>query len=124
MPVDTPTNIHALLRVRLGRGGDAGWHQDVWAHRHGHMELYGETGSLYLPTPASSVARSPWSPPAGEMPVPLSWDHPFGRTNMEDNGGAPRANYRTAGTADMAAAITANHHTVPAWTSRCTWSMC
>ena len=107
VPVDTPTNIHALLEFASGAVVTLGASWDVWAHRHGHMELYGETGSLYLPDP-NFFGGEVTMVAAGKSPVPLSWDHPFGRTNMEDNGGTPRANYRTAGLADMAAAIAAN----------------
>jgi len=103
VPVDTPTNSHGILEFASGALVTLSASWDVWAHRHANMELYGETGSLYLPDPnffggdVSLVA-------AGKAPVPLSWDHPFGRPNHDDKGVA-RANYRTAGLAEMAAAI-------------------
>ncbi|MCB1337648.1 MAG: Gfo/Idh/MocA family oxidoreductase [Maritimibacter sp.] len=106
VPVGTPTNIHAVMEFENGAIVTLGASWDVWAHRHGNMELYGETGSLYVPDPnffggdVSLVA-------AGKAPVELSWDHPFGRPNKTDNSGTARANYRTAGLAEMASAIAA-----------------
>ncbi len=103
VPVDTPTNIHAILEFASGALVTLGASWDVWAHRHGNMELYGETGSLYLPDP-NFFGGEVTLVAAGKAPVPLSWDHPFGRQNHDDKG-VPRANYRTAGLAEMAAAI-------------------
>jgi predicted dehydrogenase len=51
VPVDTPTNIHALLEFANGATVTLGASWDVWAHRHANMELYGETGSLFVPDP-------------------------------------------------------------------------
>lgn len=107
VPVKTPTNIHALLEFEQGATITVSTSWDVWAHRHGHMELYGQTGSLFLPDPNffGGVLEK-----AGEdgaiAPVEL-WDHPFGQANeeLETN---PRANYRTAGLADMALSILAD----------------
>ena len=104
VPVDTPTNVHAILEFASGALVTFGASWDVWAHRHANMELYGETGSLYLPDP-NYFGGDVTLAAAGHDPVPLSWDHPFGRPNAEDNSGTLRANYRTAGLAEMAAAI-------------------
>ena len=104
VPVDTPTNIHAILEFASGALVTLGASWDVWAHRHGNMELYGETGSLYLPDP-NFFGGDVTLVAAGRDPVPLSWDHPFGRPNAEDNAGVARANYRAAGLAEMATAI-------------------
>ncbi len=104
VPVGTPTNIHAILEFASGALVTLAASWDVWAHRHGNMELYGETGSLYLPDP-NFFGGDVTLVPAGRDPVPLSWDHPFGRANTEDNSGTPRANYRAAGLAEMATAI-------------------
>lgn len=104
IPVDTPTNIHAILEFASGALVTLAASWDVWAHRHPNMELYGETGSLYVPDP-NFFGGDVTLVAAGRDPVPLGWDHPFGRLNHEDNGGNLRANYRTAGLADMAAAI-------------------
>ena len=109
VPVETPTNIHAVLEFASGALVTLGASWDVWAHRHGNMELYGETGSLYVPDPNFFGGEVTFVA-AGKDPVPLSWDHPFGRFNAEDNSGTKRANYRTAGLADMATAIAAGRN--------------
>ena len=69
------------------------------------MELYGSKGSLYLPDPnffggaVLSVAHQ--SDPQEISPR----GHPFAVSNTQDGQGIDRANYRCAGLADMAAAI-------------------
>ena len=45
------------------------------------------------------------SGPDGRAEALPDQDHPFGVANMKDSGGRRRANYRSAGLADMAAAI-------------------
>ena len=100
IPVDTPTNIHALLEFANGATVTLGTSWDVWAHRHANMELYGETGSLFVPDPnffggAVEIGRS-----EKDITALPEWDHPFGVPNQDD-----RANYRCAGLADMAAGI-------------------
>ena len=56
VPVDTPTNIHAILEFASGALVTLGASWDVWAHTHGNMELYGENGSLYgVPEPGSML---------------------------------------------------------------------
>ncbi|MDG1116162.1 MAG: Gfo/Idh/MocA family oxidoreductase [Flavimaricola sp.] len=105
VPVDTPTNIHALLEFANGATVTLGASWDVWKHRHANMELYGETGSLFVPDPnffGGTVEK------AGSDGVVVPLDergHPFGVPNHTSNDGAPRANYRCAGLADMATAI-------------------
>ncbi|MEJ1993122.1 MAG: Gfo/Idh/MocA family oxidoreductase [Maritimibacter sp.] len=104
VPVDTPTNIHALLEFESGAIVTLGASWDVWAHRHPIMELYGESGSLYLPDPnffGGDVALV--GPDKVEMPQ--SWEHPFGVLNFTDNAGNEHANYRCSGLADMASGI-------------------
>jgi predicted dehydrogenase len=100
VPVNTPTNIHALLDFANGAVVTLGASWDVWAHRHANMELYGETGSLFVPDPnffGGTVEKSGESNDITAMPA---WDHPFGIPNQDG-----LANYRCAGLADMAAAI-------------------
>ncbi|WP_342076699.1 Gfo/Idh/MocA family oxidoreductase [Yoonia sp. SS1-5] len=101
VPVNTPTNIHALLEFVNGATITLGASWDVWANRHGHMELYGEDASLFLPDPNffGGVVEIGGQDQAIQ-PLP-AWDHPFGVPN-DDEG---RANYRCAGLADMATAI-------------------
>ena len=104
IPVRTPTNIHALLEFHSGATVTLTASWDVWAHRHANMELYGTEGSVFVPDPnffggVVEVAGK------GEAIHPLAaWDHPFGQINQNSPQG-PRANYRTAGLADMAAAL-------------------
>ena len=104
IPVRTPTNIHALLEFQMGATVTFSASWDVWAHRHGNMELYGRNGSLSVPDPnffGGAVVR------AGRDGVfaPLAgWDHPFGIPN-DHKSDIPRSNYRAAGLADMARAL-------------------
>lgn len=106
IPVKTPTNIHALLEFQNGATITLSASWDVWAHRHGSMELYGTEGSLFVPDPnffGGAVEASG----RGKDIQPLEmWDHPFAVNNWEHPLG-PIANYRTAGLADMADAILA-----------------
>ncbi|MBR0555434.1 Gfo/Idh/MocA family oxidoreductase [Ciceribacter sp. L1K23] len=104
IPVETPTNIHALMEFQNGATitFSASW--DVWSHRHANMELYGTEGSLYVPDPnffGGLVEASGRNKDIQPLPA---WEHPFGVNNQESPQG-PRANYRTAGLADMAMAI-------------------
>lgn len=101
--VETPTNIHALIEFESGSTITLATSWDVWAHRHGDMELYGSEGSLFLPDPnffggdVEMVVRDAAST------VVEAWDHPF----LVPNWGPGLANYRGSGLADMAAAIIA-----------------
>lgn len=100
VPVNTPTNIHALLDFANGAIITLGASWDVWAHRHAHMELYGETGSIFVPDPNFFGGAVEIGEPDKEITALPAWDHPFGIPNQD-----ARANYRCAGLADMAAAI-------------------
>lgn len=100
VPVDTPTNIHALLEFHNGATVTLGASWDIWAHRHEAMELYGENGSIYIPDPNFFGGDVEIGGDSGGMAVMAAWGHPFGVPNQ---GG--RANYRCAGLADMATAI-------------------
>lgn len=101
VPVDTPTNIHALLEFVNGATITMSTSWDVWSHRHANMELYGEEGTIYVPDPnffGGDVEVGGKDKTITKLPV---WDHPFGIPNQESH-----ANYRCAGLADMATAIT------------------
>ncbi len=103
VPVDTPTNIHALLDFESGATITLGASWDITAHRHANMELYGSEASLYLPDPnffGGDLQRATKE----ETETLAPWEHPFGIANDEHPGGM-RANYRCAGLADMMAAI-------------------
>jgi predicted dehydrogenase len=104
IPVKTPTNIHALLEFENGATITLSTSWDIWAHRHANMELYGTDGSLFVPDPnffGGKLEKSGAGPEIEEVKV---WDHPFGVPNQEHPQGAV-ANYRCAGLADMAIAI-------------------
>ena len=100
VPVETPTNIQALLEFENGATVTLGASWDVWAHRHGHMELYGENGSIFLPDPNFFGGDVEISGENKEITTVAPWDHPFSIANQEE-----KANYRCAGLADMATAI-------------------
>lgn len=104
IPVRTPTNIHALLEFENGATVTLSASWDVWSHRHGNMELYGTDGSLFVPDPNFFGGTVEASGRNKDIKPLESWDHPFGIDNQEHANG-PRANYRTAGLADMAVAI-------------------
>ena len=104
IPVETPTNIHALLEFANGAIVTLGASWDVQAHRHGNMELYGLEASLFVPDPNFFGGTVELATPEGSTALEDP-HHPFGRPNMQDGRGIDRANYRCAGLADMAAAI-------------------
>ena len=102
--VKTPTNAQALLEFASGATVTliASW--DVWAHRLSNMELYGTEGSLYVPDPNFFGGEVLATKHNGAAEALSAWDHPFEVNNQEHPHGMV-ANYRTAGLADMAAAI-------------------
>ncbi len=105
LTVETPTNVHALLEFVNGATVSFGASWDVWGHRHPNMELYGETGSLYVPDPNFFGGEVSLHGADGAVAALPATEHPFGQVNMTDNSGQGRANYRGAGLADMAQAI-------------------
>jgi predicted dehydrogenase len=107
IPVKTPTNIHALLEFHGGATVTIGTSWDVWAHRHGPMELYGTEGTLFVPDPNWFGGTVEAAGRDGKIAEVEPWSHPFGRPNDQRPSGH-LANYRTAGLADMALAIIEN----------------
>ncbi|MBT6190976.1 MAG: Gfo/Idh/MocA family oxidoreductase [Tateyamaria sp.] len=105
IPVETPTNIHAILEFHNGALITLGASWDVCAHRHENMELYGSKASLYVPDPNFFGGDIFLADQADASSVLQSRDHPFGVPNTQDGQGTDRANYRCAGLADMASAI-------------------
>ncbi len=99
IPVTTPTTIHALLEFESGAVISYGTSWDVKSHEHNNMELYGETGTLYVPDPNFFGGQLRLVKSADDEAL-ISTGHPFATPNDGDN-----ANYRGAGLADMAAAI-------------------
>ncbi|HEX8048066.1 Gfo/Idh/MocA family protein [Rhizobium sp.] len=104
IPVKTPTTIQALLEFVSGATVTLTASWDVWSHRHANMELYGTEGSLYVPDPNFFGGVVEASGRDKEIKPLADWAHPFGIANQESPSGA-RANYRTAGLADMAASL-------------------
>ncbi len=102
--VKTATNAHALLEFANGATVTliASW--DVFAHRMSNTELYGIEGSLYVPDPNFFGGEVLATKRNGAAAPLSSWDHPFGVPNQQHPQGM-LANYRSAGLADMAAAI-------------------
>lgn len=100
IPVDTPTNIHALLEFENGATITMSNSWDVWAHRHANMEIYGAEGSLFVPDPNFFGGEVEMAKSDGDIKSVPMWEHPFSKPNEDEN-----ANYRTVGLADMADAI-------------------
>lgn len=101
--VETPTSVRAILEFHSGATVTFSASWDVHAHGMHHMELYGELGTLTMPDPNFF---------GGDLKVVVAdknrdspaINHPFGQQNQQHADG-PKANYRAAGLADMAAAI-------------------
>jgi predicted dehydrogenase len=104
IPVKTPTNIHALLEFHSGATVNLTTSWDVWHHRRNHFEFYGTEGTLYVPDPNFFGGTVEVAGRDGVVTALEPWDHPFGKINQNHNG-RDLANYRTAGLADMVAAL-------------------
>jgi predicted dehydrogenase len=104
VPVKTPTNIHALLEFHSGATINLSTSWDVWHHKRNHFELYGTEGTLYVPDPNFFGGQVEIGSKAGKLKALKPWKHPFGKINQNHNG-RELANYRTAGLADMVAAL-------------------
>ncbi|MDR6635293.1 putative dehydrogenase [Phyllobacterium sp. 1468] len=102
--VTTPTTIQALLEFESGASVTLSASWDVWAHHHPNMELYGTDGSIFLPDPNFFGGEVKLAKPGKKAKAVKPWAHPFGTPNQKDPTGM-MANYRTAGLADMTAAI-------------------
>lgn len=101
VPVETPTTIHAVLKFESGAIITLLSSWDVHSSNHPIMELYGTEGTIDIPDPNFFGGDVTVTPRGGEPKV-HSWDHPFSVPNFEET----MANYRGAGLADMALAIT------------------
>jgi predicted dehydrogenase len=104
VPVKTPTNIHALLEFHSGATINLSTSWDVWHHKRNHFELYGTEGTLYVPDPNFFGGTVEIGSKTGKLKALKPWKHPFGKVNQNHNG-RELANYRTAGLADMVAAL-------------------
>jgi len=107
VPVSTPTTVHAVLEFVSGALITLGASWDVVAHNHSHMELYGSDGSIFVPDPNFFGGDLVVTDASGKRARVTAWDHPLGQPNQKPANGAPVANYRAAGLAEMAAAIRA-----------------
>lgn len=105
VPVETPTDIHALLQFESGAAFTLVTSWDVWSHRHAQpIELYGTEGTLFVPDPNWFGGKVEIGAPNSPQREVETWDHPLGVPN-DIRPNAAFANYRTAGLADMVAAI-------------------
>jgi predicted dehydrogenase len=105
--VGTPTTIHGVLEFHNGAIVTIGASWDVFSHGHHNIELYGTEGTVYVPDPNFFGGDITITDQSGAKTKVEAWDHPFGKINQDPGGANPRANYRTAGLADMMAAIEA-----------------
>lgn len=105
LDVIVDTNIHALVEFVSGANISMTFSWDVWGNKHQNMELYGTEGAMYVPDPNFFGGTVTTIGTDREEVVEEQWDHAFAVTNMQDGQGNDRANYRTAGVADMAQAI-------------------
>ena len=106
VPVSTPTNIHAILEFVSGAVITLGASWDVFGHQHQPMELYGTQGALFVPDPNFFGGELVLVDTDGKRETVPPWSHPLGVPNQERAAGQPPiANYRSAGFADMIAAM-------------------
>lgn len=105
IPVNTPTTIHAILEFANGAVVTLNTSWDVWSHGHAPMELYGESGTIFVPDPNFFGGDVRYTRGQSDVKRLPKWDHPFAIAN-EKHGHGMMANYRTAGLADMALSIT------------------
>ncbi|MCR6672863.1 Gfo/Idh/MocA family protein [Devosia ginsengisoli] len=103
--VGTPTTIHGVLEFVSGAIITMGASWDVAAHGHHNIELYGTDGSIFVPDPNFFGGDLVTADISGTRTKVTPWDHPFGKANQDLDKEHPRANYRTAGLADMIASI-------------------
>ena len=107
VPVKTPTNIHALLEFHNGATITLSASWDVWKHRQSNMELDSDEGSIFVPDPTFFGGLVEFAGRDGDIKEVEEWGHVLGVPNEQHDSGM-MANYRTAGLADMAAAIVEN----------------
>ncbi|MDE2383312.1 MAG: Gfo/Idh/MocA family oxidoreductase [Alphaproteobacteria bacterium] len=106
--VKTPTSYHAILEFANGAAITVGLSWDVWAHKHQNMELYGQTGAMFVPDPNFFGGDVMVTKQDGKTEAMKAWDHPFGKLNWGHRNSQTDviwANYRCAGLSDMADAI-------------------
>jgi predicted dehydrogenase len=99
--VGTPTTIHGVLEFHSGAIVTIGASWDTFSHGHHNIELYGTEGSVFVPDPNFFGGDIFITDQSGVRQKVEPWDHPFGKINQGADTPNPRANYRTAGLADM-----------------------
>jgi predicted dehydrogenase len=110
LKVTTPTTYHALLEFVNGACITVSLSWDVWAHKHQNMELYGQSGAMFVPDP-NFFGGDVMIAGSDQKPASVTqWNHPFGKNNWGHANTQKEkdwiwANYRCAGLADMADAI-------------------
>ena len=103
--VATPTTIHGILEFHSGAIVTIGASWDTASHGHHNIELYGTDGSVFVPDPNFFGGSITVTGQTGTRETVEPWDHPFGKLNQAVDTANARANYRTAGLADMMQAI-------------------
>jgi len=103
--VGTPTTIHGVLEFHSGAIVTIGASWDTASHGHHNIELYGTEGSVFVPDPNFFGGAITVTDQAGTRQTVEPWDHPFGKLNQGVDTANARANYRTAGLADMMQAV-------------------
>ena len=91
--VDVPTHISAMMTFQSGAAVTITTSFDVWKHTHGHIEIYGSTGSMLVPDPNQFQGEVQVSEKKGDWTT-VPQVHLYGD-----------GNYRIVGLADMAQAI-------------------
>ena len=105
IPVKTPTNIHALLEFHNGRGGEPDDQLGRLAPQAQPLRVLRDRGHALRPRSELLRRHGRSGGPAGTLTEVAPWDHPFGVPNQEHPKHGALANYRTAGLADMVAAL-------------------
>lgn len=105
VPVDTPTTLHALLTFHSGAAITLSASWDVTRHGHFPIELYGSSGTLFVPDPNHFGGTLRAADGAGDISEIETTHHPAARANAIGALKETVANYRGIGLADMVASI-------------------
>ena len=103
LTVGTPTSVSTLLEFHSGAMITLGMSWDVQRHEHNLIELYGTSGTIFVPDP--NFFGGDLRVATHESERLITDEHAFSVPNDEKDDGELRANYRGAGLADMVSAI-------------------
>ena len=103
--VEVPTTYHSTLEFHSGAIVTLSASWDVWAHKHDEFELYGETGSVFVPDPNYFGGIVRIVDQHQNITDYENLNHVFGQPNVVDQRNINRANYRGLGLADMCLSI-------------------